>query len=137
MVVAQTTRSTLKHAKEVKEEEGLPELLGMCQMSFDRLMTMCGLTSGEEGDIPQLWSKLSSKKMKAPMKKSIIKQWIREHKCFPDSKVVLYAPLLTVILTCDFEEETSRSLLKSAAALELKQFDTVYEFMKTTRVHDF
>ena len=72
-VVAQTTRSMLKHSKEVEEEEGPPELLGMCQMSFDRLMTMCGLTSGEESDIPQLWSKVRSKKMKAPMKKSIIK----------------------------------------------------------------
>lgn len=98
-VVAQTMRLTLKHSKEVEEEEGPPELLGMCQMSFDRLMTMCGLTSGEEGNIPQLWAKLSSKKMKTPMKKSIIRQWIKDNECFLDSKVILYAPLVTMILT--------------------------------------
>ena len=137
-VVSATTRTTIKETKtELKDEEddeGPPEQLGMCKASFERLMTMCGLSSGEESEIPELWKLISGKKMKAPMKKSIIRRWIEEHEVYPDAKVIIYSPLVTMIQTRDFEEETSRSSRKSAAkgltpfavpSLSDKQVDTI------------
>ena len=118
-VVSTTTRTTLKEAKAAgsddNNEDDSQENLGMCKMSYERLLVMCGLTSGEEDAIPGLWKKLGSKKMKGPMKKSIIKQWIEQHEVYQDAKVIIYSPLVTMIQTRDFEEDTLRSSRKSAA----------------------
>ena len=115
-VVAKTTRTTIKVAKEQKKKaEKTPQNLGMCKASYECLLRMCGLSQGEDDEIPDVWWQISNKEMKLPMKKSIVKQWIKEHEHYQDAKVILYALLVNMILTRNFEEETSRSSIKSAS----------------------
>ena len=117
-VVATTTQTAIDKAKEAAKEEKAPkkvENLGMCKEMYERLTKMCGLAPGEEDGIPAIWGKLSDKEMSKPMKRSLVKQWIAEQVYFADAKVIAYAPLVTMIINMDFEEDTTRSSKKSAA----------------------
>ena len=114
---AQTAIETAKEAATTKEQktEKVSENLGMCKTTYARLLLWCGLSPGEDDEIPALWKLLSDKEMKTPMKKSIINQWIASHEYFEDTKVIMYAPLTKMIVDMDFEEDTTRASRKSAA----------------------
>ena len=117
-VVATTTQTAMNAAKESAKVEKATkpiENLGMCKTMYERLLLMCGLSPGEDDQIPDMWRQISDKEMKTPMKKSLIKQWVSTHEYYSDAKVIMYAPLVQMIVNMDFEEDTTRSSKKSAA----------------------
>ena len=88
--------------------------MGLSKTAFRRIMGMSGLSAGEEDGLQSIWFQLSEKLLTSTDKKVIVRTFVDNNVRYREAKVKLYYHLVKMIITRDFEEETTISCLRSA-----------------------
>ena len=88
--------------------------MGLSKTAFRRIMGMSGLSAGEEDGLQSIWFQLSEKLLTSTDKKVIVRTFVDNNVRYREAKIKLYYHLVKMIITRDFEEETTISCLRSA-----------------------
>ena len=89
--------------------------LGLSTLAFRKLLIMCGLSAGQEDEIPNMWQQLNEKNLQKVDKIAIARNALESDVQWKGAKVMPLHSLLTMLVMRTWEGETSMSSLYSAA----------------------
>ena len=87
---------------------------GMAKSDLSRLITMCGLETGQEEFLPKLWEQLAETGLSKEGKNNAIRDNIVANLKYPEAQVPLLAPLLTCIRNREWSGDSGYHTLTSA-----------------------
>ena len=86
----------------------------LCPEAFQKLLTMCGVTVGEEEQIPPFWRKIAQPKASTNDKLGMARAHLADNVLWKEAKAPPLHPVLNMFVTQKFEEKTTLNTLKSA-----------------------
>jgi hypothetical protein len=110
-----SVRSSAEEKKDDDNSDSSSSTLGLSKTAYDKLLSMCGITAGQEDEIPPLWVQLNEKNLTKVDKQAIASKALLTTVQWRDAKVKPLAPILKMIVDRSFEGETSLASLYAAA----------------------
>ena len=106
-----------EHSKNsVTEEKAAKDnTLVLAKLVYEKLLIMCNLGYGKEKKLPVIWAKLAEKGQETDNKKDKVRRHLEDTHYYSEAKVILFAPIVSMVVIKSFQGEVSRSSRRLAA----------------------